>query len=50
MAKSVNEKIFKLEKRSINNEIEASTYKFWFQKIEGRKGSVGVSTKYHKKG
>ena len=35
--KDVNEKIFKLEERLMNNEIESSTYKTWFQKFKEEK-------------
>ena len=35
--KEINEKIFKLEERLMNNEIEASTYKTWFQKFKEEK-------------
>lgn len=35
--KEINEKIFKLEERLMNNEIEGSTYKTWFQKFKEEK-------------
>lgn len=35
--KEINEKIYKLEERLINNEIENSTYKTWFQKFKEQK-------------
>ena len=36
----INEKIFKLEERLMNNEIEQSTYKTWFQKFKEEKATL----------
>lgn len=40
---NINEKIFKLEERLMNNEIEASTYKTWFQKFKEEKAVLEIA-------
>lgn len=39
----LNEKIFKLEERLMNNEIESSTYQTWFQKYKEEKAMLEYS-------
>ncbi|WP_423213034.1 recombinase family protein [Olivibacter jilunii] len=46
---NINEKIFKLEERLMNNEIEASTYKTWFQKFKEEKALLEISLEGKKK-
>ncbi len=41
----INEKIFKLEERLMNNEIESSTYKNWFQKFKEDKAKIEYDLK-----
>ncbi len=41
----LNEKIFKLEERLMNNEIESSTYQTWFQKFKEEKAMLEYSLK-----
>ena len=41
--KAVNEKIYKLEERLMNNEIESSTYQTWFKKFKEEKAQLEVS-------
>lgn len=41
----LNEKIFKLEERLMNNEIESSTYLTWFQKFKEEKAMLEYSLK-----
>lgn len=47
--KEVNEKIFKLEERLMNEEIEHSTYKTWFQKFKEEKAKLEFELEGNKK-
>ncbi len=46
---TVNEKIFKLEERLMNNEIENSTYQTWFQKFKEEKALLEFALHGNKK-
>jgi site-specific DNA recombinase len=39
----INQKIFKLEERLINNEIESSTYQTWFKKLKEEKALLDLA-------
>ncbi len=47
--KAVNEKIYKLEERLINNEIENETYQRWFKKLKEEKANLEYEMRDDKK-
>lgn len=46
---AVNEKIYKLEERLMNNEIESSTYQTWFKKFKEEKAVLELALDDKKK-